>query len=112
MSLLRLSKSSRYSPIRLMSSLACMRWNSSTSGPSGVVISMTLAMVLSRPSAGADRRAGIGRLRRAYDKTGNGHAGLEAQLAAPDVRMQPCPEEDALHLLRAMGIAPIRLEHK
>ena len=68
MSFLRLNSSSRHSHTRLNSSRACMVWNSSTSGPSGVVISMTLGMVLSNRARIGCSGAGLDR---ADDQTFN-----------------------------------------
>src|SRR5262245_36440681 len=108
MSFLRLSRSSRYSLRRPSSSRPCMAWNSSTSGPSGVSISMTLGMVFSDGQALLDRTRD--RFRRPDDETGNRDSSFEAELASLDVWNQPHVGQQTLDVLSAMRVAAVRLQ--
>src|SRR5687768_3754932 len=91
-----------------------MPWNSSTSGPSGVVISMTLATALSDRGSGRhtliDSVADVSRLRRAYDQAGDRKRGFEAQLRAPDRRMQAGLGEEPLDVLGPVRVPAVRLQ--
>src|SRR5262245_37138314 len=100
-SLFMLRRSSWYSLGRLISSFACMPWNSSTSASSGVVISITLAMVCSCDAAA---------LPRAHDKPLHGNAGFQAQVGAYDVRAQAGLQQDPLDVITAVVVAPVRLD--
>ena len=69
------------------------------------MISMTLGMVLSNRARIGCSGAGLDR---ADDQTFNRQTGLDAQLAARDMRFQPRLKKQAPDVLGAVVVAPMR----
>src|SRR4030095_11266450 len=116
-----LSRSSWNSLMRLSSSRACMVWNSSTSSPRGVAISIALAMSASgigRDQAGARSphavihlaRAGVDRTDPAHDQTAHGKAGFHSQLGSHDLRLEARVAQHPLHIRAGVRVASVGAE--
>src|SRR5437868_6003287 len=99
-----LRRSSWYSLIRPISSRACMPWNSSTSAPSGVVISITLAMAVS----GHCRN--VHGLRAGDDEAPHRSPGLEAQLGRQDRGLQPRFHQCAPDVAARMTVTTVEIQ--
>src|SRR5215471_3789425 len=94
-----LSRSIWYSLTRLSSSRACMVWNNSTSVPSGVAISMTLATVHRRD-----------RLRSLHHQPCYRCSRLHPQLRFDDVVSETRGGEQPFDVRARMTVAPVKFE--
>src|SRR3954471_2426088 len=105
-----LSSDTWYSETRLSSSRACISWNSSASGPSGVVISITrlLAIVSFREAAGCRSAGSIQWLLGAHDEARDRQSLLEPERVAIDVNPQSLVCHHALDIGSAMVVSPVR----
>src|SRR5262245_35137267 len=100
-----LSRSSWYSPRRPSSSRACSPWNSSTSSPSGVVISIT-RMFLGLMCLCRGRFRGL-HFRRLHDEPRDRRAGFEPQFGAGDLGLEIVGGEDALDVVARVAVAAV-----
>src|SRR5215469_16645496 len=100
MSLFVLRRSTCASPTRPSSSRACMLWNSRTSAPSGVTISIALAMVHLRGAS----------LGGTNDETSHRQAGLHPQVGVENIGRQTRVSEQPLDVAACMTVAAVKLE--